>query len=488
MKSESITSEQLYTSGLNEANKDQYSINNIQTTSVTGIAILISTFILMIAGGVLVYKFQSDFDQFHIDRINSAWGYPFLILATILFLFKAVVFLYKSFLYFKYKPIESVSDELLPACTIIVPAYNEGKLVWDTLLSLADSDYPEQKMQILAIDDGSKDDTWYWIQQAKIQLGDRLSIYQQPHNKGKRHALYRGFKLGTGDIFVTVDSDSIVKNDTLRNLVSPFVRNEKCGAVAGNVHVLNNKTAMLPKMLNVSFVMSFEFVRSVESVLGSVFCTPGALAAYRKTSVFACLEEWINQTFMGEPSDIGEDRAMTNMILKQGYQVLFQRNSVVLTNVPEGYTGLYKMFIRWGRSNVRENLMMAKYVFKNFRTGSKLGTRLLYLDQTAKIIMSLPFLFFMFFFIAIHPLLFFSSTLLSIFIISSFSAFFYAKKYSFSESMWAYSYSVFYSFSLFWITPYAIITAHKKGWLTRGLSEKKVEEYVNLEQYSSVAK
>jgi hyaluronan synthase len=94
----------------------------------------------------------------------------------------------------------------------------------------------------------------------------------------------------------------------------------------------------------------------------------------------------------------------------------------------------------------------------------------------------------MFFFIATHPLLFFSSTLLSILIISSFSAFFYAKKYSFSESIWAYSYSVFYTFSLFWITPYAIITAHKKGWLTRGLSEKKIEEYVTLEQYSPLAK
>jgi hyaluronan synthase len=488
MKSESITSKKNYDLGLNEPHKRSYTINNGQTTSAMGIAILIATFLLMITGAFLVYKFQSDFDQFHIDRINSSWGYPFLILATVLFLFKALIFLYKFFLYFKYKPVESVSDELLPACTIIVPAYNEGKLVWDTLLSLADSDYPEQKMQILAIDDGSKDDTWYWIQQAKLQLGDRLSIYQQPQNKGKRHALYRGFKSGTGDIFVTVDSDSIVKKDTLRNLVSPFVHNEKCGAVAGNVQVLNNKRAMLPKMLNVSFVMSFEFVRSVESVLGSVFCTPGALAAYRRTSVFGCLEEWINQTFMGEPSDIGEDRAMTNMILKQGYQVLFQRNSVVLTNVPEGYTGLYKMFIRWGRSNVRENLMMAKYVFKNFRTGSKFGTRLLYLDQTAKIIMSFPFLLFMFFFIAIHPLLFFSSTLVSIFIISSFSAFFYAKKYSFSESIWAYSYSIFYSFSLFWITPYAIVTAHKKGWLTRGLTEKKVEEYVAIKQYSPVAK
>ena len=48
---------------------------------------------------------------------------------------------------------------------------------------------------------------------------------------------------------------------------------------------------------------------------------------------------------MGQPSDIGEDRAMTNMILKQGHHVLFQRNATVLTNVPEEYTGLYKMFI-----------------------------------------------------------------------------------------------------------------------------------------------
>jgi hyaluronan synthase len=311
------------------------------------------------------------------------------------------------------------------------------------------------------------------MQQAKIKLGDRLTIFQQPENRGKRHALYRGFELGTGDIFVTVDSDSIVKTDTLRNLVSPFVTNEKCGAVAGNVQVLNNKKAILPKMLNVSFVMSFEFMRSAESMLGSVLCTPGAAAAYRKTAVFGCLDEWINQTFMGQPSDIGEDRAMTNMILKQGNHVLFQRNATVLTNVPEEYTGLYKMFIRWARSNVRENIAMSKFVFTNFREGSKFGSRLLLINQSLKMLMSYPFLLFMFFFIAIHPLLFLSSTLLSILIVSSFPVFFYAKRYNLKESLWAYSYSLFYTFSLFWITPYAIATANKRGWLTRGLTDKK---------------
>ncbi|RUT71289.1 glycosyltransferase family 2 protein [Flavobacterium cupreum] len=486
MKSETIISDQFYTTSDNTNNNGHsisssiFRINNPtsgktieKTSSPLGLIVLISTFALMLTGAFMVYQFQPDFDQFQIERINSSWGFPFLILAIALFIFQSGVFVYNLFLYFRYKPIESVSDELLPTCTVIVPAYNEGKLVWDTLLSLADSDFPEQKLQILAIDDGSKDDTWYWMQQAKIKLGDRLTIFQQPENAGKRHALYRGFELGTGEIFVTVDSDSIVKKDTLRNLVSPFVVNEKCGAVAGNVQVLNNKKALLPKMLNVSFVMSFEFMRSAESMLGSVLCTPGAAAAYRRDAVLNCLPEWINQTFMGQPSDIGEDRAMTNMILKQGLHVLFQKNAYVLTNVPEEYTGLYKMFIRWSRSNVRENLMMAQYVFKDFREGSKFGARLLFINQSLKIILAYPFLIFMLIFIATHPLLFLSSTLLGILIVSTFPVIFYAKRYNVADSFWAYSYSIFYTFSLFWITPYAIVTANKRGWLTRGLSDKK---------------
>ncbi|RYZ20938.1 MAG: aldehyde dehydrogenase family protein, partial [Sphingobacteriales bacterium] len=142
------------------------------------------------------------------------------------------------------KEIEALGDELLQTCTVIVPAFNEGKQVYATLLSLAASEYPEHKLQLLAIDDGSRDDTWYWMQQAKLKLGSRLDIFQQPKNMGKRHALYKGFNLGTGDVFVTVDSDSVVEANTLRLLVSPFITNENCGAVAGNIQVLNNQKAL----------------------------------------------------------------------------------------------------------------------------------------------------------------------------------------------------------------------------------------------------
>ena len=189
---------------------DSFLKKDTSDTNFLNIGVLIATFLLMIGAAFLVYELQPSFEQYNLEQLNSVWGMAFIMLSLTLLVYKASFFIFKVYLYLSYKAIKSVSDEELPTCTIIVPAYNEGRLVWDTLKSVANSDYPEHKLQILAIDDGSKDDTFSWIQRAKAELGDRVEIYQQPKNMGKRHALYRGFKLGKGDIFITVDSDSIV--------------------------------------------------------------------------------------------------------------------------------------------------------------------------------------------------------------------------------------------------------------------------------------
>ncbi len=461
-------------------NRLEKSIVNASSTFI-----LIGTFLLLFGAASLFYFLQPYFEEIHLERMNTPWGITLMITGISLLIIKISFIVYILFLYLRYKVINPVADEQLPSCTVIVPAYNEGELVYKTLHSLAESDYPVDKLQIISIDDGSQDDTWQWMKKAKDELGDRVAIYQQPENKGKRHALYRGFNLGTGDVFITVDSDSIVKKDTLRIMATPFVVNEDCGAVAGNVRVLNRDKGLIPRMLNVSFAFSFEFIRSAQSTLGSVLCTPGALSAYRRTAVFDCREEWISQTFMGQVSKIGEDRAMTNMILKQGFKVLFQRKAYVYTNIPERYKNLYKMFIRWERSNIRENIAMSKFAFTNFRNESKTGTRILLLNQWLKMTMAYPATILMIFFIFTYPLLFISSTLVSILIFSSIQALFYAKKHSVSESLWAYPYSIFYAFTLFWITPYAIATAGRSGWLTRDLTKKELKEQQQVEIDSS---
>lgn len=132
------------------------------------------------------------------------------------------------------------------------------------------------------------------------------------------------------------------------------------------------------------------------------------------------------------------------------------------------------MFIRWERSNVRENIMMSKFAFGDFREGPKVGTRILLCMQWLKLVMSYPLMLLMLWFIIKHTMLFISSTLLGILIFSSVQAFFFAKRNKNTpEAFWAYTYSIFYAFTLFWITPYAIATASKSGWLTRELAVKE---------------
>lgn len=439
--------------------------------SLVDYIIQLNTVLLIVVACFVLYHFQYQFQEIQEIMLNSIVGSVFFYFTMFILAFKILFLLYLFFHYLKYKPIESVNDEELPNCTIIVPAYNEGRFVYDTLVSISNSDYPLHKIQLIAIDDGSKDDTWEWMKKSKERLGEFLTIYQQPQNLGKRYALYKGFNLATGDVFVTIDSDSLIDRETLRNLVSPFVIDENCGAVAGNVKIHNLKKAIIPKMLNVSFAFSFGFIRSAQSTMKSVLCTPGALAAYRKEAVMNCLEDWINQTFLGVKTDIGEDRAMTNMILKQGYNTLFQNNAMVYTNIPETYNNLRKMFTRWERSNVRENIMMSKFAFSKFREGDRLKPRILLVNQLLTVISAYPTLILMLLIIFSYPRLFLSSTVVSVAVFSIIPAVYYSIIHNKKKSIWVFTYNLLYAFTLFWITPFAIVTASRRGWLTREINE-----------------
>ncbi len=423
---------------------------------------------LLVATGVFVFfRFQHQFDELRESLLATPWGTALVVLSVAVLVFKVAFVGFLLVHYWRYRAMPSVSDDALPTCTVIVPAYNEGRLVFDTLASIARSSYPRHKLQVLAVDDGSTDDTWGWIQRAAHELDGLVITHRQPRNMGKRQALHWGFTRGQGEVFVTIDSDSIIEPDTLRNLVSPFVGNPTCGGVAGNVKVLNGASAIIPKMLSVSFAYSFGVVRAAQSTMGSVLCTPGALAAYRRDCVLQCLDEWVNQTFLGAPSDIGEDRAMTNLILRQGQHVLFQSNAVVYTNTPDSYRGLRKMYTRWERSNVRENIAMSRFAFTRYRDAERLRPRVLLLNQWIQMLWAYPALLAAAMVLASYPTLFISSMIVSVAVFSLIPAVYYAATHCWRRSLWMFSYSLFYSFTLFWLTPFAIATARTRGWLTR---------------------
>ena len=404
---------------------------------------------------------------------SQPYGSFYISIGQFLLIINLAAFVWRVVLFLKYRPTEGCDDAALPTCTVIVPAYNEGRMVLTTLESVLQSDYPADKLQIIAVDDGSKDDTWTWMEKAAMESNGRIEAVRMPQNGGKRKALYEGFIRSSADVLVTIDSDSLVDPETIRCLVSPFVKDTNVGAVAGNVVVLNRQKDLIPRMLEVSFAYSFEFLRASQSEVNTVFCTPGALSAYRRSAVMPVLDGWMKQTFFGRPAKIGEDRAMTNAILRSGYHVTFQSNAVVYTNVPVHYKGLCKMFLRWARSNVRETLVMASFIFSKFRSTPALGARINFLLSAMRLVLPHLLLGGLVGCIAWQPTVFLPHVVLSACISGSIPAAFYAWRRRFgTEALMAIPYSLFWIFGLSWIAPYALFTAANSNWLTRDLQRK----------------
>lgn len=407
------------------------------------------------------------------ELIGVSYGYAFMLFAMVFLILSVVELLWRTYLVWKYRPVSPCAKNDLLSCSVVVPAFNEGRQVYMTLKSLASSNYPSGKLQIIAVDDGSSDDTWDWICKAKQELGRKVTALKLPCNKGKRHALYAGFQQSRGDVLVTVDSDSEVKPETLHNLISPIVKYQKVGAVAGNIRVLNHNKGIIPRMLDVLFVFSFDFIRASQSMVNMVMCTPGALAAYRRTAVMPVLQEWLNQTFFGRPSNIGEDRAITNLVIREGYDVLYQQNAVAFTNVPTGYTGLCKMFLRWARSHIRETIVMSKFAFKKFRSDSVAGLRINLILHWIGIILSPFFLFATIACVYWQPLGFGLCVLVGIIITSTVTGIVYTKRCGNTDALLSYLYGLFVFVSLSWISTYSLATLHHSGWLTRSNAIKK---------------
>ena len=421
---------------------------------------------------ILMSWVQSDRWESAIEYLRSQpYGPVYLWIGQWLLVINLAAFLWRVLLFFRYRPIPGCADNWLPTCTVIVPAYNEGAMVLKTLESVLQSDYPADKLQIIAVDDGSADDTWTWMEQAAAGSGGRIEAVRMMRNGGKRKALYEGIVRSQAEVLVTIDSDSLVDPQTLRNLVSPFVTDLRVGAVAGNVLVLNRQKAIIPKMLDVSFAYSFEFLRASQSEVNTVFCTPGALSAYRRSAVLPVLDAWMNQTFLGKPARIGEDRAMTNAILRTGYHVTFQSNAVVYTNVPERYKGLCKMFLRWARSNVRETLAMSGFIFSRFRETPMMGARINFLLSAIRLVLPHLLMGGLAACILWQPGLYIPHVIAGACLSGCIPAAFYAWRRQFStEAFWAILYSLFWMVGLSWIAPYALITAGNSNWLTRDLN------------------
>jgi len=386
-------------------------------------------------------------------RPSMWWGMA----GTFLLVFRTIVWV-------RYRPFDSAGMADAPSLTVIIPAYNEGPMVRKSIDSVVAAVYPQDRLEIFVVDDGSKDDTWSHIQAASKNHPDIITTLRFPVNRGKRAALEAGFRRARGEIVITIDSDSVIDRNTLLAMAGPF-RDPKVGAVAGKVVAYNRNQGIIPKMLHVRYVLSFDFLRAVQSAYGTVYCCPGALAGYRRSVVCQVLDRWMKQTFLGRRCTYGEDRAMTNDILDRGYNTVYQGSAVVRTIVPWTYGKLCKMYLRWNRSYIREEIRLMRIIWKRppFALAIGIVDKLVVNLRYPIGYLSLGLLGYM----SIHDPL----TIVRFLFVMGMMTFLNMFYYLLREKSWDFLFGILYAyyhlFALIWIFPYAALTVRSKSWMTR---------------------
>jgi hyaluronan synthase len=395
------------------------------------------------------------------SQMAAMASHPFGAIAIIQAIYTAIL----SLLWMRYQPFLAPPETEWPKVTVVIPAFNEGAMVSRSIRSVAACDYPKDKLEVIVVDDGSRDDTFFFMQHLRREFPDLVRLVRFEGNRGKRSALVSGIRAAQGEIIVTIDSDSEIEPRTIHEMVVPFLADKQVGAVAGRVSVLN-RDSPISRMLEVQFALAFDYGRAAQSAYRTVACCPGALSSFRKSIILPFMDEWATQRFLGRPVNHGEDQALTNIVLRQGFDTVYQRTAVVHTLVPTNYQQLSRMFLRWDRSYIVEGFSFARFMFTRYRKNNRVMPIVTFFVSNLRFVMVAVALMEI-------PKIFNSNAGavwragVALSLGAIFSAAYYLR---FERSFrWVYGvlYAVFSLFMLQWILPWALVTVRDEKWGTR---------------------
>jgi len=234
------------------------------------------------------------------------------------------------------KPEILGGPDFKPAVTVIIPAYNEEKVIEHTVRAALASDYPN--LHTIVVDDGSKDATSAVVREKfakEIAAGQVLLLTKE--NAGKAEALNYALQFTKDEIYVGIDADTIIAPTAISILV-PHFADLKVAAVAGNAKV-GNRVNLWTRWQALEYITSQNFERRALNVFSAVSVVPGAIGAWRVAAV---------REAGGYHTDtVAEDADLTMSLLEKGWRVVNEDRALAFTEAPTNAKGLMRQRFRW---------------------------------------------------------------------------------------------------------------------------------------------
>ena len=276
--------------------------------------------------------------------------YPFLFL-SLYFQILLLISFFEN--HKKIKEEEHHKIENFPEVTVAVPCWNEEKSLAGTLHSLLALDYPKEKLQIIVVDDGSKDNTLVVAREWQEKYPSIIQVIAK-ENGGKHTAVNLALEKSDGDLFGCLDADSFVAPHALKVIVSYFEKNEKIMAVTPCIHILHPKT-FVQRMQAIEYLMGV-FLRKSFGQLDAIQVTPGPFSIFRK-EVFVKIGNY-------RKAHNTEDFEITLRMHKNHLKVANAHKALVYTLGPTTARGFFFQRLRWARGFLENSLDYRELFFK----------------------------------------------------------------------------------------------------------------------------
>ncbi len=245
--------------------------------------------------------------------------------------------------------------------SIVIPCYNEAKHIGDTIESLLNLDWPKKMIEIIVVDDKSKDDSVKIARKYARKYKNVRVIVNKRNSGGAAEPCNIGIDAAKYDYVAITDADSRPAPNVLNKMMGFLQKERKTAAVTCSVLVDKPPKKFIQKLQQVEYI-AIAFSRKLLDFVNAVYVTPGPFALYKK--------KILEKVGKFDVSNLTQDIEIVWALKRAGYDSRMSLDARVYTSSPSKWKVWWKQRLRWNIGGIQTILKYKQEFLRKNMLGS----------------------------------------------------------------------------------------------------------------------